>query len=491
MTHGIDTTEFHTHFHQETAAILRRRLLWFIAIWGGLGLLGYALSLYVILANAELASLIPQGLSRAGVVLLGLIWILFYIAALIAVFEGRIGSRGVIRISMGLIVLDGLYAVALRAIDPSLMINMWYFVIAHFVACCVFPWTLRQAVVPIALVLTASSLSHVLIEGDTIGGTFALGAFVLVFNLPALGISSFRHNQRLSKSTNRFLSSRYGKLRQELAYARQVHEALFPAPVMQGAVRFAYRYEPMRQIGGDYLHTHHTVDRETGVEAFSAVIVDVTGHGIPAALTVNRLHGEIDLRFAEEPDISPGELLKHLNRYINLTLSKHSIFATALCIRVEPDRDRLLYASGGHPPAFVRGVDATLRDLEPTTFVLGATGGTAFDPGERAIEFHAGDSLIAYTDGATEARSVDGAMLRVEGLRRIIAGVHPLGGSEPHDLRGRWSERILREVTTHRGGLPTEDDTLVIEIYRPIRSHERPEPSLPSGAGAAPGSLIP
>ena len=306
MTHGIDTTEFHTHFHQETAAILRRRLLWFIAIWGGLGLLGYALSLYVILANAELASLIPQGLSRAGVVLLGLIWILFYIAALIAVFEGRIGSRGVIRISMGLIVLDGLYAVALRAIDPSLMINMWYFVIAHFVACCVFPWTLRQAVVPIALVLTASSLSHVLIEGDTIGGTFALGAFVLVFNLPALGISSFRHNQRLSKSTNRFLSSRYGKLRQELAYARQVHEALFPAPVMQGAVRFAYRYEPMRQIGGDYLHTHHTVDRETGVEAFSAVIVDVTGHGIPAALTVNRLHGEIDLRFAEEPDIEPG-----------------------------------------------------------------------------------------------------------------------------------------------------------------------------------------
>ncbi len=33
-----------------------------------------------------------------------------------------------------------------------------------------------------------------------------------------------------------------------------------------------------------------------------------------------------------------------------------------------------------------------------------------------------------------------------------------------------WSERILREVASHRGGVPPDDDTLAIEIFRPIRT---------------------
>jgi len=475
MTPGVETTEFHTHFHQETGAILRRRLFWFIVIWGGLGVLGFILTLVMMLGNMPISTVFSQGITPAAIIVLSALWLLVYIAALIAVFEGRFGPRGVIRISMGLIALDGVYSVVIRAIDPGMGVFLWYFVLAHFIACCVFPWTLRQALVPIAVVLGISSASHLLIEGTGPVGTLVLAGFVLLFNTPALAISSFRHNQRLAKSTNRFLSSRYGKLRQELAYARQVHESLFPAPVMKGAIRFSYRYEPMRQIGGDYLHTHHTHDRESGDENFSAVLIDVTGHGIPAALTVNRLHGEIDLRFAEDPDIGPGELLAHLNRYINLTLSKHSIFATAMCLRVEPGRDVLRYASGGHPPAFVRSVDGTVRDLEPTTFVLGATGDREFAPDEREIAFHPGDSLIAYTDGATEARAMDGSMLRVEGLRRLIAGAHPMGGAgDAEALQGHWSERIIREVTTHRGGLPTEDDTLAIEIYRPIRTRDEP-----------------
>ena len=41
---------------------------------------------------------------------------------------------------------------------------------------------------------------------------------------------------------------------QELGYARRIHESLFPTPLKDGAVRLEYRYEPARQIGGDYLY---------------------------------------------------------------------------------------------------------------------------------------------------------------------------------------------------------------------------------------------
>lgn len=474
MNHPIETSEFHTEFHRETGTILRRRLIWFISIWGGLGLLGLVFLVVMVFGSSSAANLFSSGYTLGFVLLTNAVWVLCYITALVMAIEQDVSARRVIHLSMGLIVLDGVLVVLMRAADPGVMMTgMWYFVISHFVACCVFPWTLRQAIVPSLVVIGFSTLVHLVYEGTSPVGTLVLALVTLVFNGPGLGVAWFRYNQRVQKSTNKFLSKRYGHLRQELAYARQVHESLFPGPRSAGSVRFSYRYEPMRQIGGDYLHTKLHVDPETEDETFSCVLVDVTGHGIPAALTVNRLHGEIDLRFAEQPDIRPGELLRLLNRYINLTLSNHSIFATAVCIQVVPGENKLLYASGGHPPAFVRGVDGTVRDLDPTAFVLGATGDHQFEHGEISVGFHPGDSLIAYTDGATEARAMDGSMLRVEGLRRIIAGAHVLGSDEPVPLQGQWSERILSEVAAHRGGLPPDDDTLAIEIFRPLKAAEK------------------
>ena len=466
---GIETSEFRRSFHEETSQLLRKRLIWFISIWGGLGLLSFIALLVMMFQNSSVTSLLNSGTSKAAYIITQGIWLGAYAAVLVMIIEKRVSDRRVIRFSLGLIMLDGVIAIAIRVIDPSLMYGAWVFVISHFVACCVFPWTVKQALIPVAAVVGLSSLSHLIIENDSIGQTIVLAIITLAFLTPALFLCGYHHNQRIQKSTNRFLNHRYGMLRQELAYARQIHEALFPPPKTTGPIQFVYRYEPMRQIGGDYLFARYSETDEDGNETLSVAVIDVTGHGIPAALTVNRLHGEIDLRFAEEPDISPGDLLSHLNRYIHLTLSKHSIFATAVCFRVNPAKNTLEYASGGHPPSFLRGVDGTIRDLDSTTFVLGACKDKDFDHGQVEVEFGPGDTLIAYTDGAIEARSTEGKMLNIEGLRRILASSHPLGVDETKHTNGLWSERILREVTAHRGGTPPDDDTLAIEIYRPIR----------------------
>ncbi len=485
---SIETTEFRRSFHQETQQILRKRLIWYVSIWGGLGAASFIFAVVMMLRNSQIASLLSSGPTKAMFILTNGAWVLVYAAVLVMVIEKRVSDTRVIRMSIGLIILDGLVAVILREVDPSLNYGAWVWVISHFVACCVFPWTVKQALFPMITLAVVSSVGH-LIGGMSATGTLALALTVMAFMTPAVFISGIRHNQRIQKSTNRFLNQRYGMLRQELAYARQIHEALFPPPVTTGPIHFVYRYEPMRQIGGDYLHASNAYVDAHGNESLSVAVVDVTGHGIPAALTVNRLHGEIDLRFAEQPDISPGELLSHLNRYINLTLSKHSIFATAVCFRVDLTRNKLEYASGGHPPSFLRGVDGTIQDLESTTFVLGACKDKDFDPCQAEIDFGPGDSLIAYTDGAIEARSNEGNMLQIEGLRRIVASTHPLGPEESsHSVQGQWSERILKEVTMHRDGLPPEDDTLAIEIYRPIRPKTRSD-SDESAVGAESASV--
>jgi len=465
-TSSFETTEFRRSFTQETGELLRKRLIWFISVWGGINLVILALSITMMVTNSNFADLFKDNWFKAFFILTSFAWFGAYLASLLLVIGRKVSSKTIVHLSLGLVILDGALGIGVRVMDIPGGFELWSFVVAHFIACCLFPWTVKQALIPVLVISGASAFSHLVIENSSFVPTLLLTFALILATSPAVFICGVKYSQRIQRSTNKFLNQRYGMLRQELAYARQVHEALFPAPHAIGNIRYSYQYEPMRQIGGDYLYTKiHDLDAD-GNERLSVVIIDVTGHGIPAALTVNRLHGEIDICFAENPNITPGELLAKLNKYVYLTLAKHSIYATAVCLRVDHAREKIEYASGGHPPAFIRGVDGTLRDVDPTTFVLGACSDNDFDSGQVEVEFMPGDSLIVYTDGAIEARSIDGKMLHIDGLRRILSS--PVMPSVDNGGQGQWADRILNEVTAYRGGLPPEDDTLAIEIYRPI-----------------------
>lgn len=339
----------------------------------------------------------------------------------------------------------------------------------HFFACLFLPWTPGESLKPLMplLVLNAAIVLVFMAHATFTGaGSVRLGMFgVLVIAvsglvaLPGAGICWWRNSRFRDRLSGRMIRGRYMELRQELTNARTIHESLFPRPCLTGPVRFNYVYEPMRQIGGDYLYSSfHTGDQ--GQRVLSVVLIDVTGHGIPAALTVNRLHGELERVFAENPQVNPGEVLRLLNSYVHLTLATHSVYVTAVCFRVDPFKGTLEYASGGHPPAFIRSVDARIEQLDSTTFVLGACAGVDFRHGEKSHAFHAGDTLIAYTDGALEARNANGRFLGIAGLLKILATTRP-------NAAAGWPGAILKAVEQHRHG-PTEDDTLVIEITRPL-----------------------
>lgn len=340
--------------------------------------------------------------------------------------------------------------------------------VGHVILCLFLPLTPRECFRPLLPLLGANLLvSTVFFPGvGWYAGALALAA---VLGIPGAMICSWRDSRFHSRFQLRHLKQRYGEMRQELTDARKIHEALFPQPATDGPVRMDYRYEPMRQIGGDYLYSRFAPSTTGPMPSLHVVIVDVTGHGIPAALTVNRLHGELERLFAEHPDATPGLILQLLNRYVHLTLATHSVYVTALCIRVDPNpRDdsangaavgALDWASGGHPPAFIRCIDGTIHRLDSTTFVLGACHGDDFVHHQQCIPFGPGDVLIAYTDGATEARDRTGRMLRIDGLQRIIAGVTPEHGS--------LAAAVLRAVEEFRFG-PPADDTLVVEIARPV-----------------------
>jgi hypothetical protein len=301
---------------------------------------------------------------------------------------------------------------------------------------------------------------------------------------PLAGLPGFLWSWWLHRSFNeRFMaketSRRYADVKQELTDARSMHEALFPRPVQTGPVRVDYRYEPAREIGGDFLFIHPSPngavsaspDAPTPVPgSLSIILIDVTGHGVTAALAVNRLYSELERIFALSPDATPGQILRTLNQFTGALLAPKGIYATALCLRVqtsrpgEPDTPAsdshtpgalLTWASAGHPAGLLLKPSNATAQLDATAPILGMLDAPEFPDGERTTPIGAGDTLLAYSDGAIELARADGSLLGVEGLARIAERAR-----SSSDL----CAAVMKELEPLRADEGKRDDTLLVRV---------------------------
>ena len=446
------TSDFRHAYQSASRDRMRRRFLIYTIVMAVLQFLG-------VVQSWELFALDSITLTRIGLSFSLLLSAFIYIGAH---FYTRLASKRMSRGTIvGLTVALMLASAFLRLpyvlfgdLDQSvdqLMVWCLVFAMSHVIASCFVAWSARESMIP----LLPFFVTLAIVKGIEDGWPGVLGSVFLVLFLGAPGVlvawgltSSYR-----TKFQNMFLRKSYTSMKRELVDARRIHEDLFPEPVVEGPTVVRYSYEPMRQIGGDYLF----IREAPGIT--NVVLIDVTGHGVTAALTINRLHGEIQRHYGMHPGSPPGETLAALNDYINLTLATHSVYATAVCVQVDHANDTLRYASAGHPPAFLIATDKSIDQLESTTFLLGVCKGDDFEPNERELVFHAGDTLIAYTDGATEAMDIEGKMLGVMGFLRTVASVTP--------GKVGWTEQLKHEVEAYRDG-PAADDTLIVEITRPI-----------------------
>ena len=387
--------------------------------------------------------------------------------------------------------------------------------ITHFVACLFLPWTVREAWRPAGWLLGASGVLVLLTLAIGQGSLwYFLGAAIAlpVAPLPGLGWCWWRYSKFRETFRWQFDSSQLQALREDLSGARKIHEGSLPPRHRLGPVRMSYVYEPMQQIGGDLLFVHPRLpasDPDHVPERYTVVLLDVTGHGIAAALTVNRLVGELERLFAERPDVPCDELMASINRYIFLTLAKHSVFVTgvAICVECGPtageerfdawnDPHRVSFASAGHPTAWLRRNDGRMTALESNAMMLGVLPPEAFTVEVQRVLLGPGDAIVAYTDGATEAKGQAPAMLGIEGVRRLVDRVArnrtAANDGETPDTAGsdgrastaavrpreaeafEWPDRLIRHVASHRRA-PPEDDTLIAVVYRPPASAAPPK----------------
>jgi serine phosphatase RsbU (regulator of sigma subunit) len=159
----------------------------------------------------------------------------------------------------------------------------------------------------------------------------------------------------------------------------------------------AARYLPATwgmNIGGDWYDAFLQPDG-----SLLAVIGDVTGHGLHAAVVMGQLRTA--LRAYAVENATPGEILTRLHRMLGHL--QPDLYATALIARFRPGEPELVWASAGHPPAVVRAADGTVRVLDAKPGVMLGIPLPYVYTDERA-DLPAGSSLVLYTDGLVERR---------------------------------------------------------------------------------------
>jgi serine phosphatase RsbU (regulator of sigma subunit) len=240
----------------------------------------------------------------------------------------------------------------------------------------------------------------------------------------------------------------------ELKLAQAIQRTLIPPPIQRPDCEVVSRVIPTRFIGGDYVHSNVVDGRWLYL-----VLMDVSGHGISAAMVVARLHGMI--RRLTLTGKRPVYLLEILNRAALQLLQHTYFFMTAAVARIDLEHGELEYATAGHPAQLLLRHDGSTEELRTRNRLLGMDD-DIFDQTEpsKRVLLQPGDSIILFTDGLYEVLAGgDGEILGEDELRSRISA---LGGLPPQLLIGE----ILQELSDFQGSSDFDDDlTLLVARY--------------------------
>ena len=181
----------------------------------------------------------------------------------------------------------------------------------------------------------------------------------------------------------------------ELEAARTVQQVLIPEeiPTVPGfSIQSVYR--PFGEVGGDFFQILPT--KSGGV---LAIIGDVSGKGMPAAMTVSLLVGTV--RTLAHFTHSPGEILAAMN--VRMLGRSHGGFTTCLVLRADAN-GTLTIANAGHIAPYVGGREITLENSLP----LGLAPDTTY--AETQFQLAPGLQLTLMTDGVVESRDKSGSL---------------------------------------------------------------------------------
>jgi len=240
----------------------------------------------------------------------------------------------------------------------------------------------------------------------------------------------------------------------DLRIARDIQMGILPAdlrPCTDGTGLDIHAVlEPAQEVGGDLYEVLRPADDRVVV-----AVGDVSGKGIPASLfmavTITIVRSMA--RQFEQPD----EILRRVNDEL-AAQNPSGMFATLQCAVVDLRSERVTCASAGHPPLVIVSPGQPPRLAgEATGVPAGLCAGNEVTP--TSMDLRAGDMLVMYTDGVTEAMNSSRDLF---GEERLLAHL----ADKPARTAAETTAGILEVVRRHAAGAKQSDDVTVVAMRK-------------------------
>jgi sigma-B regulation protein RsbU (phosphoserine phosphatase) len=212
--------------------------------------------------------------------------------------------------------------------------------------------------------------------------------------------------------------------------------------------------EPCYDVGGD------AFDYAANGDILHVALFDTVGHGISAsALTTLTLN---TYRNARRSGLSLADTYRSIDKWIGAQYP--GAFVTAVLAELDTGTGAYRRIAAGHPAELhLRGGRALAALPTPTALPLGLGRMLPRAPGITELLLEPGDTLLLYTDGVTEARSVDGELFGLDRLRELV--IAELGRGSPAETM----RKLVHTIVSYENGELRDDATAALVQWHPGR----------------------
>jgi len=240
------------------------------------------------------------------------------------------------------------------------------------------------------------------------------------------------------------------RMQEEVRLAAKIQRELLPSSVPRiDGYELTGTNAPALAVGGDYLD-YIRIDDGT----LAICIGDVSGKGLPASLLMANL--QASLRGQSGPGRSPAECVARVNRMLYESTGAEK-FATVFYGILDPRSHRFRYCNAGHETPLLFHADGRCEELLAGGIALGILDTFAFEEGE--VRFSAGDMLVMYSDGVTEAMSPAHEQFGRDRLAEFLR-------ANRHLSAGDLTAQVAEAVRRHEAGAPQSDDITLVAVRR-------------------------
>ena len=244
----------------------------------------------------------------------------------------------------------------------------------------------------------------------------------------------------------------------DLALAAEIQLAILPHTfppqppfeVYAGKANVHATMKAAKDVGGDFYDLYRIDDEHLGF-----CIADVSGKGVPAALFMAVSHTL--LRFAGKNAIEPTTVITDSNTIL-ATESFDSMFVTLFYGVLNTTTGEIRYVNAGHNSPYILRQDGEVEELPPSgNICLGVMPNMQFNAA--SVTLKPGDVIVTFTDGVTEAFSINGELF---GEKRLETLLGTLVGKSAEEI----TEAVNAAVQQHAEGAEQSDDITTLVLKR-------------------------